>query len=131
MALYIHNIVGIMDISRTGVKVKIADKETCVSKSDPGCSELTFNELLPVLLIAGSGFLVDVYDVVLFSVVRIASLTSLGVLKTQMLSTGIFLLNMQLVGMILGGFLWGILGDKKDARQLYSAQFFFIRWLRF
>jgi MFS family permease len=69
-----------------------------------------------MLMIAGLGFMVDVYDVIIFAVVRISSLQSLGVPKEQLLSTGVFLLNMQLTGMVIGGVIWGVLGDKKGRR---------------
>lgn len=64
-----------------------------------------------VVLIAGLGYFVDIYDLVLFVVVRIESLSDLGV--EDPLGTGVFLLNMQMLGMLLGGILWGMLGDKK------------------
>ncbi|MCS7074168.1 MAG: MFS transporter, partial [Bacteroidia bacterium] len=49
----------------------------------------------------------------LFSVVRIPSLKSLGLTPEEITSEGIFLINMQMIGMLIGGILWGILGDKK------------------
>ena len=78
---------------------------------------LRLAELVPVLLIAGLGFLVDVYDLVLFAVVRMPSLVSLGIPLSQSLATGVFLLNLQMAGMITGGFLWGILGDKQGRKS--------------
>jgi len=59
------------------------------------------------------GYFVDIYDLLLFSIVRISSLKSLGLLGNDATSTGIFLLNIQMAGLILGGIFWGILGDKK------------------
>ncbi|MBK8056114.1 MAG: MFS transporter [Saprospiraceae bacterium] len=59
------------------------------------------------------GFFVDLYDIIIVSVVRQASLLSLGVPESELLSKGIWLLNIQMIGMLTGGFLWGILGDKK------------------
>ncbi len=73
---------------------------------------LTWHEIVPMLLIAGFGFLVDVYDLVVFSVVRISSLTSLGIPAKQLLQSGILLLNLQMAGMMIGGFIWGVIGDK-------------------
>lgn len=66
-----------------------------------------------VILVAALGYFVDIYDLLLFSMVRNASLTALGVPPEQLLSQGVHLLNMQMGGMLLGGVLWGILGDKK------------------
>jgi MFS family permease len=67
---------------------------------------------LPVI-VAALGYLVDMYDLFLFSVVRVPSLKALGVAEDKLLSEGVFLLNMQLAGLLVGGVLWGIMGDKK------------------
>lgn len=67
---------------------------------------------LPVL-VAALGYLVDMYDLFLFSVVRVPSLNALGVTADRMLPDGIMLLNMQMAGMLLGGIFWGVLGDKR------------------
>jgi MFS family permease len=64
------------------------------------------------VLVAALGYFVDVYDLVLFSVVRIDSLKAIGITGEQLLSDGVYLLNCQMVGMLLGGIIWGILGDK-------------------
>ena len=62
---------------------------------------------------AAFGYFVDIYDLILFSIVRVASLRDLGVPPAELLSTGVRLLNMQMIGMLVGGVLWGILGDKR------------------
>ena len=67
---------------------------------------------LPVL-VAALGYFVDMYDLFLFSIVRVPSLKALGVTGDQLLPEGVLLLNMQLVGLLIGGVLWGILGDKR------------------
>ncbi len=67
---------------------------------------------LPVL-VAALGYLVDMYDLFLFSVVRVPSLKSLGTVPDRLLPDGIMLLNMQMAGMLLGGIFWGVLGDKR------------------
>lgn len=67
-------------------------------------------------IVAGLGYFVDIYDLVLFSVERVKSLTDLlGEAATEELikSKGKFLLNMQMGGMLVGGVVWGIIGDKK------------------
>ncbi len=69
-----------------------------------------------ITIVAALGYFVDIYDLVLFSVERVASLkTLLGENATQeaIKNTGKFLLNMQMGGMLLGGVVWGVLGDKK------------------
>lgn len=67
---------------------------------------------LPVV-VAALGYFVDIYDLVLFGIVRVESLKSLGLEGEAITRSGAFLLNMQMVGMLLGGIMWGILGDKK------------------
>lgn len=67
---------------------------------------------LLALFVAALGYFVDVYDIILFSVVRVPSLQSLGLSSEAITSTGIFLIDLQLIGMILGGLFWGIMGDK-------------------
>lgn len=65
------------------------------------------------VIVAALGYFVDIYDLILFSVVRVPSLKSLGLSGQQLLSDGVFLLNMQMFGMLVGGMFWGILGDKR------------------
>jgi MFS family permease len=73
----------------------------------------TKRSTLLAILVAALGYFVDVYDLILFSVIRVASLRDLGVAEADILSTGIALLNWQMAGLLLGGFLWGMLGDKR------------------
>jgi MFS family permease len=65
------------------------------------------------VLVAALGYLVDMYDLFLFSIVRVPSLQSLGLSGEQLLQDGVFLLDMQTAGLLLGGLFWGVLGDKK------------------
>ena len=67
---------------------------------------------LPVI-VAALGYFVDVYDLLLFSIVRIPSLTSLGLSPQQISTEGASILNWQMTGLLAGGILWGILGDKR------------------
>lgn len=67
---------------------------------------------LPVI-VAALGYFVDIYDLLLFSIVRIPSLKALGVPQDQLLDKGVFIINIQMVGMLAGGILWGVVGDKK------------------
>lgn len=67
---------------------------------------------LPVI-VAALGYFVDIYDLLLFGIVRVASLKSLGVSDTELLSQGEYLIRMQMAGLLLGGIIWGIMGDKK------------------
>ncbi|HEY9734367.1 MAG TPA: MFS transporter [Drouetiella sp.] len=76
----------------------------------------SWGSYLPALLVAGLGFFVDVYDVLLFAILRVPSLRDLGVSSANTLETGVMLLNVQMIGLILGGIAWGIIGDKKGRR---------------
>ena len=65
------------------------------------------------VLVASLGYFVDMYDLVLYGIVRIPSLKDMGITGDDLVSKGMFLLNMQMIGMLIGGIIWGILGDKK------------------
>src|SRR5258708_22670642 len=67
---------------------------------------------LPVI-VAALGYFVDIYDLLLFSIVRIPSLRSMGVDEVNMLSEGEFLIRVQMWGLLIGGLIWGITGDKR------------------
>jgi MFS transporter, putative metabolite:H+ symporter len=71
-----------------------------------------------VVLVAALGYFVDVYDLNLFNVVRLESLRSLGFTGEAALTQGLFLLNMQMGGMLVGGLAWGMLGDKRGRRSI-------------
>jgi len=82
------------------------------SSENAGSPSLTPAIKLAVL-VAALGYLVDIYDLILFSVVRTPSLLAIGVAQTDVLPVGVRLLNYQMTGMLIGGILWGILGDKR------------------
>jgi len=65
------------------------------------------------VIVAALGYFVDIYDLLLFGIVRLPSLASLGLSEAEISSTGASILNWQMAGLLLGGILWGILGDKK------------------
>src|SRR6188508_298415 len=67
---------------------------------------------LPVI-VAALGYFVDIYDLLLFSIVRRPSLISLGVPEDQLFDKGEFLLQVQMTGLLVGGLIWGIMGDKR------------------
>jgi len=67
-----------------------------------------------LIVVASLGYFVDIYDLILFNVVKKESLIALGITNpAQLKSISIDLFNWQMGGMLLGGILWGILGDKK------------------
>ncbi len=70
------------------------------------------------ILVAALGYFVDGYDIAIFSAVRVASLKSLGLSGSDLTTTGGFLMNVQLIGMLLGGVGWGILGDRLGRLQV-------------
>ena len=67
---------------------------------------------IPVI-VAALGYFVDIYDLLLFSIVRIPSLRTLGVDELSMMSQGESLIRSQMWGMLIGGLIWGIIGDKR------------------
>lgn len=67
---------------------------------------------MPVI-IAALGYFVDIYDLQLFGIVRVPSLESLGLSPAEVDSIGVQIINHQMIGLLLGGILWGSLGDKK------------------
>ncbi|NTU87138.1 MFS transporter [Chlorobium sp.] len=75
---------------------------------------------MPVI-VAALGYFVDIYDLVLFSIVRVPSLKELGIEGHALIDNGVYLLNMQMIGMLLGGILWGWLGDKKGRLKIMFA----------
>jgi len=80
--------------------------------------------LSAAILVASLGYFVDIYDLLLFSIVRIPSLKSLGLSGSQLTDTGIMLLNTQMIGMLIGGVLWGMLGDKKGRLSVLFGSIF-------
>src|SRR5262245_24753467 len=70
------------------------------------------------VLISALGYFVDIYDLLLFGIVRVPSLRDLGVPEADMLRVGIGLLNMQMAGMLIGGIIWGILGDRRGRKSV-------------
>ena len=65
------------------------------------------------VVVAALGYFVDIYDLILFGTVRKPSLIELGYPAEQQTEPGLFLFNMQMAGVLLGGILWGVLGDKR------------------
>ena len=76
------------------------------------------------IIVAALGYFVDIYDLVLFGIVRVESLIGLGVPESDLLSEGVVLLNTQMGGMLVGGILWGILGDKKGRLSVLFGSIF-------
>src|ERR1044072_2810525 len=82
---------------------------------------------IPVF-VAALGYFVDIYDLLIYTIVRVPRLRSLGLNDAQMRDDGLRIINMQMIGLLLGGIIWGVLGDKKGRLSvlfgsilLYSA----------
>lgn len=65
-----------------------------------------------LVLVASLGYFVDIYDLIIFSIVRIPSFRDIGVGEELMRVKGEYVLNMQMGGLLLGGLIWGVIADK-------------------
>ena len=77
-----------------------------MDKKQPGIFSLT-------VIVGALGFFVDVYDLLLFSIVRKPSLKSLGLSPKEILDQGELIISIQMIGLVVGGIIWGVIGDKK------------------
>ncbi len=102
---------------------KIADQTVSAEvESLPGRKTNTL--LFLTVLVAAMGYFVDIYDLLLFSIVRVPSLRSLGFTGETLTDNGILLLNIQMIGLLLGGIFWGVLGDKKGRLYVLFGSIF-------
>jgi MFS transporter, putative metabolite:H+ symporter len=65
------------------------------------------------VIVAALGYFVDIYDLLLFNIVRVPSLRSLGLDENAVNKSGEFIISLQMIGLLIGGIIWGIMGDKK------------------
>ncbi|CAN5410389.1 MFS transporter [soil metagenome] len=65
------------------------------------------------VLVAALGYFVDIYDLLLFQIVRVDSLTEMGFSVAEVKSKGEFIISIQMIGLLIGGIVWGIMGDKR------------------
>lgn len=65
------------------------------------------------VIVAALGYFVDIYDLLLFTIVREPSLRDLGVVDATMLSESTKIINWQMIGLLIGGIIWGMMGDKR------------------
>ncbi|HEY5369002.1 MAG TPA: MFS transporter [Hanamia sp.] len=65
-----------------------------------------------IVIVASLGYFVDIYDLVIFSIVRVQSFHDIGIADDAMRKGGEYVLNMQMGGLLIGGIIWGIIGDK-------------------
>ncbi len=79
----------------------------------PLTEEKPFSFLNVTIIVAALGYFVDIYDLLLFSIIRKPSLESFGLNPTQVRDSGEYILQIQMLGLLVGGIIWGVLGDKK------------------
>ena len=65
------------------------------------------------VLVAALGYFVDIYDLLLFGIIRVPSLQAIGLSPEAVKVDGEFIISIQMIGLLIGGFFWGIMGDKK------------------
>ncbi|MFN8284247.1 MAG: MFS transporter [Chitinophagales bacterium] len=88
-------------------------------------SETQNKGLKLLILVAALGYFVDVYDLVLFGVIRVPSLKGIGITSDADIALyGKMLFNYQMYGMLAGGIFWGILGDKKGRLSVLFGSIF-------
>ncbi|MBS1598102.1 MAG: MFS transporter [Bacteroidetes bacterium] len=73
------------------------------------------------VIVSALGFFVDVYDLLLFGIIRRPSLAALGLTPEEILSKGELIISIQMTGLLIGGIIWGILGDKKGRLSVLFA----------
>ncbi len=67
---------------------------------------------IPVI-VAALGYFVDIYDLLLFSFIRISSLKSFGFTQDESAHIGLNIISYQMAGLLIGGIIWGVIGDKR------------------
>ena len=88
-------------------------------------SKVTIKDILNTsVIVAALGYFVDVYDLVLFLIVGKTSLKDIGIPKELIIENFQYLLNIQMIGMLVGGIFWGILGDKKGRLSVLFGSIF-------
>jgi len=76
-------------------------------------STKTTSILNVAVVVAALGYFVDIYDLLLFTIVREPSIRDLGVTDSGMIAASTQIINWQMIGLLIGGILWGVMGDKK------------------
>ncbi|HTQ28738.1 MAG TPA: MFS transporter [Puia sp.] len=73
------------------------------------------------VIVGALGYFVDIYDLLLYSIIRIPSLKSMGLDEAAIAKEGLHIINIQMLGLLIGGIIWGILGDKKGRLRVLFA----------
>jgi MFS family permease len=73
------------------------------------------------VIVGALGYFVDIYDLLLFSIIRVPSLRSLGLNADAIAKDGLRIINIQMLGLLVGGIIWGVLGDRKGRLKVLFA----------
>jgi MFS family permease len=93
--------------------------ETATPTTAPAAEPSALRAVLaPAVIVAALGYFVDIYDLILFNIVRVPSLRALGVAGDAVVTEGLAIVNWQMAGMLLGGILFGVVGDKLGRLQI-------------
>jgi MFS family permease len=65
------------------------------------------------VIVAALGYFVDIYDLLLFTIVREPSLIGINIGDADIMAASMKIINWQMVGLLIGGVLWGVMGDKR------------------
>lgn len=65
------------------------------------------------VIVAALGYFVDIYDLLIFSIIRVPSLTDLGLGSAEVTTAGESIIMWQMAGLLIGGIIWGVMGDKR------------------
>ena len=85
---------------------------------------------IPVI-VGALGYFVDIYDLLLFSIVKRTSMLAVGATDATMLVDSTKVINWQMWGLLLGGILWGVVGDKKRKTICFIRIYYFILHCKF
>ena len=66
-----------------------------------------------IIIVASLGYFVDIYDLILFNIIKKESLLAIGYTEITYKEFEVSLFGIQMMGMLIGGILWGMLGDKR------------------
>ena len=107
--------VSLMDARSRNNHLAGVQAERFLPEAQTGFYQSAFNL---AVLIAGLGYFIDTYDFFLYNSMRVVSLTELGLSGDLLTKMGILILNCQILGALVGSFVWGVLGDKLGRKGL-------------
>jgi len=94
-------------------------------------NNMVYEKHIGLAIVASAlGFFVDLYDIIIFSIVRTKSLLAIGIAEKDLLAKGVILYNVQMVGMLIGGFIWESSEINSEDCRSCLAPSFFIQQLR-